>query len=410
MLRILHLIDETTSDETLALLRRLVRAGRELAWAPVVGRVGRAADESWMQAADGVVHVGERLGGPIATALELRRRLKRTPASEAERHAPDLVHAWSESAAAVAVRVARGHCPTVVTLTGSPRARGRCAWWAARPPYAPPAIACTSRYVRKQAIALGARPDRCTVIYPAAETASPDDGAAHGSANEDGTARRLALRAALGIAPTAPVLMTAAAPSRGGGHYYAVWATAVLQQIWPDIRLIVPGTSAEARRLVRFVESFRLPQLLIRPRTRTDAVTLAAAADLLLVPAIDEAPVGAIAAAMAAGLPIVGTQTPSTAEMLRHGDNAWLCPPRNPMAMATLVRRVLRDPDAMRRVAQTARREAAERFAPARMIDDYRRLYDDVRSGRSMHGRHDADDGNGMIVAAARLAPTSAAG
>ena len=57
---------------------------------------------------------------------------------------------------------------------------------------------------------------------------------------------------------------------------------------------------------------------------------------------------------MAAGRPILAGQTPDVQEVLRHGDNAFLCPPDNVAALVDGIRAVLGDPSHAARLAAKA--------------------------------------------------------
>jgi len=57
---------------------------------------------------------------------------------------------------------------------------------------------------------------------------------------------------------------------------------------------------------------------------------------------------------MAAGVPIVASDLPSTREILTPEVNAVLVPPNNPQALAAGIQRVLEDRDLANRIAQNA--------------------------------------------------------
>ena len=58
--------------------------------------------------------------------------------------------------------------------------------------------------------------------------------------------------------------------------------------------------------------------------------------------------------ALAAGRPVVASDLPSSREVLRHGETAWLVPPGDPAALADGLRRVLEDRALALRLAQGA--------------------------------------------------------
>src|SRR5262249_7497624 len=70
--------------------------------------------------------------------------------------------------------------------------------------------------------------------------------------------------------------------------------------------------------------------------------------------------------AMAAGRPIVASDLPSTREVLRHGETAWLVPPGDPAALAEGLVRLMEDRALATAPARTARARAGACAWPAR--------------------------------------------
>jgi glycosyltransferase involved in cell wall biosynthesis len=68
----------------------------------------------------------------------------------------------------------------------------------------------------------------------------------------------------------------------------------------------------------------------------------------------------AILEAMAAGLPIVTTRTRGMADYLVEGENALFVPPRDPVALAASLTRLLSDRESLRRMGEANREKARE--------------------------------------------------
>ena len=84
----------------------------------------------------------------------------------------------------------------------------------------------------------------------------------------------------------------------------------------------------------------------------------------------------AVLEAMAARLPVVATRVGGVPQVVRDGENGYLVDPRNPVAFAAAMARVLRDPDASRRMGLSGRglielEYTIERIA-ARTVDLFR--------------------------------------
>jgi len=167
---------------------------------------------------------------------------------------------------------------------------------------------------------------------------------------------RDALRDGIGLPSNQPVLLTPFPPSREAGQYYAVWATALLQQLYPAIRVIVPGDSKERARLERFVRSFRMPDILVCTGSRWSFRELASVADVLVVPAVADPPGRTVVQMRTAGLPVVASDVPVLRAEIADGVTGLLVPPAKPARLAGAVLKVLQDDELRTRLTEAARR------------------------------------------------------
>lgn len=99
----------------------------------------------------------------------------------------------------------------------------------------------------------------------------------------------------------------------------------------------------------------------------SEAPELTAAADLVVVPSLDEAFGLVVAEAMATGKPVLGVCSGSIPEVMVDGETGFLVPALSPDALARCLVTLARD-DALRERMGAARRKRAEqRFDPARV-------------------------------------------
>lgn len=362
--RILHLVDSTTHEDALKTLRQLIAGLASPVYEHVIGLMGPTEKPAW--AADlPTVRFGMRLGWLPAMALPIRSVL-------AKRHV-HLIHAWSATAAAVAQLASRQQVTVIVTPGESP-VRSRWSRWHAAvtgTSLAPAAVACPSQVFRRRAIESGIPVDLCGVIRPAVDFGLIN-AARHGIARES-----------LGLPSDAPVLLLADPPSRAGGHYRAIWAAALLQQIWPDLKVVMPGVSKESRRMKRFVASFNLSRMLVSTGRDIPFEQLLSVCDIFVTAANADVACGSLVWAMAGGLPIVGCAVPSVAEYIADHQNGLLCKPNDIVALATRIRTAYRERDLARSLAETARGQAYQLFSLSNMIRNYATLYDNVLTGHS---------------------------
>ena len=83
----------------------------------------------------------------------------------------------------------------------------------------------------------------------------------------------------------------------------------------------------------------------------------------------------AVLEAMAAGRPVVASRVPGMDEVVRHGATGYLVPPADARALATAITRLLKDPSAAARMGAAGRDCALTAHSPARMVDDFLRLW-----------------------------------
>lgn len=79
----------------------------------------------------------------------------------------------------------------------------------------------------------------------------------------------------------------------------------------------------------------------------------------------------------ASGRPMVATDVPGCREVVRHGETGLLVPPRDAMALADALQRLVGDADLRRRYGAAARKLAEERFSDKAIAQAMVRLYQD---------------------------------
>ncbi|MFZ5863286.1 MAG: glycosyltransferase [Nitrospirota bacterium] len=82
--------------------------------------------------------------------------------------------------------------------------------------------------------------------------------------------------------------------------------------------------------------------------------------------------------ALAAGRPVITADTPAARELLTHGEDAWVCPPGDPAALADAVARLAGDHALRARLAEGARRTYETRCSPEVIGRDVRAVLERV--------------------------------
>jgi L-malate glycosyltransferase len=305
-------------------------------------------------------------------ALDVRRLARRTRA--------DLVHAVSIRAGLAAVWAGR-RPPAIVSLHDC------------LPPG--PVSALTQRLVDARAAALlansrytarawrdGRNGPPIRVVHPAVDLAlyrPPPD--------------RAGTRAAMGIRSAGPVLGVAAQITPWKGQDTAIRALARVRRRFPHAELVLAGEAkfvAQATRydnraylasLRRLVSELDLEPYVHFLGHRDDMPVVLGALDVLLMPSWEE-PFGLVAVeAMAVGTPVVATSVGGPPEVIVHGQNGRLVPPRRPELWADAVIALLSDAGERARIAR-AGLATAPRFGRREhvrsVIDAYRMVAPDT--------------------------------
>jgi glycosyltransferase involved in cell wall biosynthesis len=86
--------------------------------------------------------------------------------------------------------------------------------------------------------------------------------------------------------------------------------------------------------------------------------------------------------AMACGVPVISTYTGGIPEIITNGTSGYLCPARNPSALAATIEHVLSDSQTAARVAQNGRECILRRYTRDAMIEGYIEVYRETRGRR----------------------------
>jgi glycosyltransferase involved in cell wall biosynthesis len=132
-------------------------------------------------------------------------------------------------------------------------------------------------------------------------------------------------------------------------------------------------------------ELFALAQSVLRRTDTIDASTLTGSRDdiaeqlrnmdIFVLGSLREGISNTILEAMAAGLPIVASDTGGNPELIESGTNGVLVPPGDEQALAAAIRDYVQDPERRVRHGQASRDRVLSLFSIERMVDQYRALY-----------------------------------
>ena len=158
----------------------------------------------------------------------------------------------------------------------------------------------------------------------------------------------------------------------------------------PTLRFVVVGDGPERGRLERLADELGVPTVFLGQRPNDEVPDLVAAMDVLVLTSRFEGMPLAVLEWMAAGKAIVASRVGGIPSILEHGREALLVPPRDYVAFAQAISRLLDDPAERQRLGDAARRRQQAEFRFEHTITLLEALYDGLYA--------EATVGNGTLA------------
>lgn len=256
-------------------------------------------DQSTRRPIDVLPHLGgfTAVSGPAVSRFVAKRKI-------------DLIHAWGVEAVAAARAVS--DTPLILQIYDPLVATREIKRLRALARPAGLAVACSCEVVRRRLVE-GGFPRELTVVIRPAVDFSVINQARGGSLRED-----------LGLSWNDHVIIVPEPVSRAAGSLEVVYAVCLRDYLNGGLRVIVPGNSAERRRIERFVARLPIPSSLVTPDSHTPFEQLVSISDTMLITPLRDIPTTSIAWAMAAGVTVIGTATYAVSEMIANKINGLL--------------------------------------------------------------------------------------
>ncbi len=181
-----------------------------------------------------------------------------------------------------------------------------------------------------------------------------------------------------GIARDVPLIVTLGELKPLKGQRDFVLAANEIVKRVPDCHFVIAGKDNSIdqrfrRELKRLVRVLGLDDRFLWLDWLDDLAPLLAAADIFVSPSHTESFGLAILDAMAAGIPVVATETDGAKELI-DGKDA-LVPVKDPLALSRTICHFVEDNDARRRLGEDLGRTARQRFGLPAMVDATEQLY-----------------------------------
>lgn len=182
-------------------------------------------------------------------------------------------------------------------------------------------------------------------------------------------------RRELGIEPTEQIVGTVCGLRPEKELETALRALGMLAPKRPMLRFVVVGDGPERARLEQLADELGVPTRFLGHRPNDQVPDLVAAMDVVVLPSRFEGMPLAMLEWMAAGKAIVASRVGGIPSIVQDEQEALLVPPRDSVAFAQAIARLLDDPSERRRLGKAARRRQRAEFRFEHTLDLLEGLY-----------------------------------
>jgi len=227
-----------------------------------------------------------------------------------------------------------------------------------------------SEAIRGVLIRDGIRPSRVSVVHSGVIPLPP--------AGSD----RATIRASLGIPPAARVIGSVAHLALHKGEIHLLRAFVELAPRYPDLHLVIVGDGEERPGIVAEAERNGLVGRAHFPGFQADVAAYLSAFDLFVMPSLQEGLCTSLLDALAAGLPIIGSNTGGIPEIIEDGVTGLLAPPGSPRGLAATIARLLDEPARAAALLAAGKAKLA-RFGADAMVEGTIAVYRELLAPRA---------------------------
>jgi glycosyltransferase involved in cell wall biosynthesis len=182
-----------------------------------------------------------------------------------------------------------------------------------------------------------------------------------------------------------PKLITCGSLTPHKGHKFLIEAMGSVIKDIPGVSLVILGAGPLEEELKKEAEKNGVQENVTFCGLVDDVAGEMRSSSLFVLPSLREGLSLALLEAMSSGLPVIASDTGGIPEAVTHGFNGFLVPPGDSRRLASAVKELLEDPDAMRKMGQRGRERAEKAFTVEKMIERTRILYE-VLTGREGEG------------------------
>lgn len=238
------------------------------------------------------------------------------------------------------------------------------------------ALIAPSPAIERELVVAGYPRDR--IHYLANGVPVPPLGGA--AAREEARTALAELDPALWLEPDAPLAVYTGRlhDMKGLDHLVSAWP-AVLR-CYPKARLWLVGEGSYRHALTEQIQNLGLAGRVLLTGAFDDVEDFLAAADLFVLPSLEEGMSLALLEAMARGLPVVATAIAANEVLVADGEHGRLVAKADPAALSAAIVDLWSHPEEAAKLGEQARRRVSAEFSLTKMVDEHLTLFERLLS------------------------------
>ncbi|MCK4364174.1 MAG: glycosyltransferase family 4 protein, partial [Candidatus Aminicenantes bacterium] len=226
-------------------------------------------------------------------------------------------------------------------------------------------VALTNREKKDHILFKIAEEDKFSVIYSGIEL---------NILKESSSEEKQNLKKELGIPENSLIVGTAGRLVPVKGPEFLVKASKYIISKYPDTYFMFTGDGPLEQDLKRKALEMGISDNIIFLGWRDDLAKIISIYDIFVLPSLNEGMGRVLVEAMALGKSIVASNVGGIPDLVTHGKNGFLVPPKNPKELAKYIQVLLEDKDKREKMG-LAGKEIAYNFTSERMIEKIANLY-----------------------------------
>jgi len=186
------------------------------------------------------------------------------------------------------------------------------------------------------------------------------------------------IRNALGIRDDELVLGAIGRLEPQKGFFDLISSLAHIKAKFNSVRLLIIGEGELRDSLELQINNHNLSGTIKFTGLRNDVPEILTAIDVFVSPSLWEGLPNVVLEAMAAGKPVVATSVGGTPEVIVDGETGLVVPPRNPEALASVIIRLLKNPELRTKMGRAGKERVLKQFSILRMVTKTQQLYKEL--------------------------------